>query len=119
MTVSASSYSPQVEGRDSVDLHCEVSSNPPSTVTWTKDGLEEVVASSWDGQTYIIRFAEIVYMVSLLTINTSQDRQAVRFQFEENVATFVSGMFSLSPGVTKPALVYVTFNNKIQVNYMI
>ena len=65
----------------------------------TGDGLEEVVASSWDGQTYII----------------SQDRQAVRFQFEENVATFVSGMFSLTPGVTKPALVYVTFNNKIQV----
>ena len=69
-----------------------------SKVDVTGDGLEEVVASSWDGQTYII----------------SQDRQAVRFQAEENVATFVSGMFSLRPGLTKPALVYVTFNNKIQ-----
>ena len=69
-----------------------------SKVDVTGDGLEEVVASSWDGQTYII----------------SQDRQAVRFQAEENVATFVSGMFSLKPGLTKPALVYVTFNNKIQ-----
>ena len=69
-----------------------------SKVDVTGDGLEEVVASSWDGQTYII----------------SQDRQAVRFQAEENVATFVSGMFSLKPGLTKPALVYVTFDNKIQ-----
>ena len=69
-----------------------------SKVDVTGDGLEEVVASSWDGQTYII----------------SQDRQAVRFQAEENVATFVSGMFGLKPGLTKPALVYVTFNNKIQ-----
>jgi len=69
----------------------------------TGDGLEEVVACSWDGQTYII----------------SQDRQAVRFQFEENVATFVSGLFSLSPGLTKPALVYVTFNNKIQLYHNI
>ena len=85
-----------------------------SKVDVTGDGLEEVVASSWDGQTYIIRFADIANIVSLLTINTSQDRQAVRFQAEESVATFVSGMFSLKPGLTKPALVYVTFNNKIQ-----
>ena len=66
----------------------------------TRDGLQEVVACSWDGQTYII----------------SQDRQAVRFQFEENVSTFAAGLYSLSPGVTTPALVYVTFNNKIQVS---
>ena len=66
----------------------------------TGDGLEEVVACSWDGQTYII----------------SQDRQAVRFQFEENVSTFAAGKFSVSPGVTRPALVYLTFNNKIQVS---
>ena len=40
----------------------------------------------------------------------------VRFQFEENVSTFAAGLYSLSPGMTTPALVYVTFNNKIQVS---
>jgi len=69
----------------------------------TRDGLQEVVACSWDGQTYII----------------SQDRQAVRFQFEENVSTFAAGLYSLSPGMTTPALVYVTFNNKIQLYHNI
>ena len=69
----------------------------------TGDGIQEVIACSWDGQTYII----------------TQDRQAVRFQFEESVSTFTAGKFSLSPGVTRPALVYVTFNNKIQVYHNI
>ena len=69
----------------------------------TGDGMQEVIACSWDGQTYII----------------TQDRQAVRFQFEESVSTFTAGKFSLSAGVTAPALVYVTFNNKIQVYHNI
>ena len=69
----------------------------------TGDGTHEVIACSWDGQTYII----------------SQDRQAVRFQFEESVSTFTAGMFSVSPGVSVPALVYVTFSNKIQVYHNI
>merc|ERR1712112_672053 len=69
----------------------------------TGDGLQEVIACSWDGQTYII----------------TQDRQAVRFQFEESVSTFTAGKFSLSSGVTRPALVYVTFNNQIQVYHNI
>ena len=38
-----------------------------------------------------------------------------RFQFEESVSTFTAGLYSMSPGVTTPSLVYVTFNNKIQV----
>ena len=65
----------------------------------TGDGLEEVVTCSWDGQTYII----------------SQDRQAVRFMFEESVSAFTAGLYSLTPGHNSPALVYVGFNNKIQV----
>jgi len=69
----------------------------------TRDGLPEVVTCSWDGQTYII----------------SQDRQAVRFQFEENVSSFTAGLYSLSSGASAPALVYVTFNNKIQLYYNI
>ena len=51
-----------------------------------------------------------------MSILCGQDRQAVRFQFEENVSTFLAGKFSVSPGVTRPALVYLTFNNKIQVS---
>lgn len=67
----------------------------------TGDGLQEVIACSWDGQTYII----------------SQDRQAVRFQFEESVSTFTAGLYSLEEGGTVPALVYVTFSGTIQVYY--
>ena len=46
MTVTASSYDPLVEGRDSVDLLCDVDSNPDSTVSWTKDGFEEIVGEN-------------------------------------------------------------------------
>ena len=67
----------------------------------TGDGLQEVIACSWDGQTYII----------------SQDRQAVRFQFEESVSTFTAGLYSLEEGSAVPALVYVTFSGTIQVYY--
>ena len=45
-----------------------------------------------------------------------QDRQAVRFQFEEHVSTFTAGQFTLEPGFTQPVLVYVTFNNQVQVS---
>jgi len=70
----------------------------------TGDGQQEVIACSWDGQTYII----------------SQDRQAVRFQFEESVLTFTAGLYSLGSGGEEPptpALVYVTFTNKIQLYF--
>jgi len=70
-----------------------------SMVDVTGDGLEEVICCSWDGQTYII----------------SQDKQAVRFQFEESVSTFTAGKFTLYPGNTQPVLVFVTFNNTIQI----
>lgn len=65
----------------------------------TGNGVEEVIACSWNGQTYII----------------SQDRQAVRFQFDEQVSTFTAGLFTSQPGLTHPVLVYVTFNNQVQV----
>ena len=38
-----------------------------------------------------------------------------RFQFEESVSTFTAGLFSLERGKPVPALVYVTFNGRIQV----
>jgi len=67
----------------------------------TGNGLEEVICCSWDGQTYII----------------TQDKQAVRFKFEDAVSTFTAGMYSLTPGHSEPVLVYVTFNNTIQIYY--
>lgn len=75
--------------------------NETSKLDVTGDGLQEVIACSWDGQTYII----------------SQDRQAVRFQFEESVSTFTAGLYSLKESSTVPALVYVTFSGTIQVYY--
>ena len=39
------------------------------------DGTEEVIACSWDGQTYIANL----------------NRDVVRFQFQENVAAFYAG----------------------------
>lgn len=65
------------------------------------DGREEVIACAWDGQTYIV----------------NEERQSVRFQFDEAVCTFTAGELSMSPGHTLPCLVYVTFSNHIVVYY--
>ncbi|KAK8787224.1 hypothetical protein V5799_022999 [Amblyomma americanum] len=65
----------------------------------TGDGREEVIACAWDGQTYIV----------------NEERQSVRFQFDEAVCTFTAGNLTLSPGQTVPCLVYATFNNRIVV----
>lgn len=65
----------------------------------TGDGREEVIACAWDGQTYIV----------------NEERQSVRFQFDEAVCTFTAGSLTLSPGQTVPCLVYATFNNRIVV----
>lgn len=65
------------------------------------DGRDEVIACAWDGQTYIV----------------DEDRQSVRFQFDEAVCTFTAGRLTLSPGVTLPCLVYATFGNRIVAYY--
>ena len=70
----------------------------------TGDGREEVVACSWDGQTYIV----------------NQEKQAVRFQFDHSVSAFCAGHFSLKSDPScpsSPSLVYATFHNKIYVYY--
>ncbi|XP_076279454.1 KICSTOR complex protein ITFG2 [Lasioglossum baleicum] len=67
----------------------------------TGDGLDEIVACAWDGQTYIL----------------DQQRNSVRFQFEEPVRAFCTGNYNVSPGVSTPCLVYNTFNNKIFLYY--
>ncbi|XP_063995867.1 KICSTOR complex protein ITFG2-like isoform X3 [Diachasmimorpha longicaudata] len=62
----------------------------------TADGADEIVVCTWDGQTYIL----------------DQDKNSVRFQFEEPVRSFCTGNYSLTPGGSSPSLVYITFTNK-------
>ncbi|EGV98482.1 KICSTOR complex protein ITFG2 isoform X1 [Cricetulus griseus] len=65
----------------------------------TGNGLEEVVACAWDGQTYII----------------DHNRTVVRFQVDENIRAFCAGQYACKEGRNSPCLVYVTFNQKIYV----
>lgn len=68
----------------------------------TGDGRDEIVACSWDGQTYIL----------------DQEKCIVCFQLEESVMSFCSGYYTLQPGQPPvPCLVYTTFTNKIYVYY--
>ncbi|XP_066587927.1 KICSTOR complex protein ITFG2-like isoform X2 [Prorops nasuta] len=67
----------------------------------TGDGSDEIVACAWDGQTYIL----------------DQQRNSVRFQFEESVRAFCTGNYNVIPGTSTPCLVYNTFNNKIFIYY--
>jgi hypothetical protein len=63
----------------------------------TGDGADEIIACTWDGQTYIL----------------DQQRNSVRFQFEEPVRAFCAGMYSVFPQSTSPCLVYNNFFNKV------
>lgn len=67
----------------------------------TGDGSDEIVACAWDGQTYIL----------------DQQRNSVRFQFEEPVRAFCTGNYNVTPGFPTPCLVYNSFNNKISLYY--
>lgn len=66
----------------------------------TGNGIDDLVACSWDGHTYIL----------------DQEKNVVRFQQGESVQAFASGYYTLVPG-EKPVtcFVYVTFHNKILV----
>lgn len=63
----------------------------------TGDSLDEVVACAWDGQTYIV----------------NQQRQSVRFQFEEHVCSFTAGVYNLDSETSTSCFVYATFSNRI------
>ncbi|XP_076245927.1 KICSTOR complex protein ITFG2 isoform X2 [Calliopsis andreniformis] len=67
----------------------------------TGDGVDEIVACAWDGQTYIL----------------DHQQNSVRFQFEEPVRAFCTGNYNVSHGISTPCLVYNTFNNKIFLYY--
>ncbi|XP_058793852.1 KICSTOR complex protein ITFG2-like isoform X2 [Phymastichus coffea] len=67
----------------------------------TGDEADEIIVCTWDGQTYIL----------------DQQRNSVRFQFEEPVRAFCAGMYSITPGDSSPSLVYNNFANKIFLYY--
>lgn len=64
----------------------------------TNDGSDEIIACAWDGQTYIL----------------DQQRNSVRFQFEEPVRAFCTGYYNVVQRTPTPCLVYNTFNNKVR-----
>ena len=69
-----------------------------SKLSITPDENEEIIACSWNGLTYIV----------------DQNRDSVRFKFDEPVSAFISGHYTLNP--LEPdvkCLVYATFNNSI------
>ncbi|XP_015928264.1 KICSTOR complex protein ITFG2 [Parasteatoda tepidariorum] len=61
------------------------------------NGEEGVIACAWDGQTYMV----------------NQEKQSVRFQFDEPVSAFTSGKYSVSSGSSVPAIVYATFSDRV------
>uniref|UniRef100_A0A1B6EZC7 Integrin-alpha FG-GAP repeat-containing protein 2 n=1 Tax=Cuerna arida TaxID=1464854 RepID=A0A1B6EZC7_9HEMI len=66
------------------------------------DGRDEIIACSWNGQTYIL----------------DQDKNTVRFHLEEPVSTFCAGLYTLKAGASpSPCFIYVTFHNKVLVYY--
>ena len=65
----------------------------------TGDGADEIIACAWDGQTYIL----------------DQQRNSVRFQFEEPVKGFCAGMYSVTPKKNSPCFLYNNFNNKVNI----
>ncbi|XP_043473905.1 KICSTOR complex protein ITFG2-like [Leptopilina heterotoma] len=67
----------------------------------TRDGADEIIACTWDGQTYIL----------------DQQRNSVRFQFEQTVRAFCTGMYHVSSKSPTPSFVFNTFNNKIFLYY--
>ncbi|CAG9768159.1 unnamed protein product [Ceutorhynchus assimilis] len=68
----------------------------------TRNGSDDIVVCSWDGQTYIL----------------DQSKNSVRFHLEEPVRAFQSGWYYLNPDQPSvTALVYVTFKNTIIIYY--
>lgn len=68
----------------------------------TGDGRDEIIACSWDGQTYML----------------DQEKNSVRFQLEESVSCFCAGLYTLEAGKPPvPCIIYTTFTNKIFVYY--
>ncbi|KAF5297396.1 hypothetical protein FQR65_LT01327 [Abscondita terminalis] len=69
----------------------------------TDSGNDNIIACSWDGQTYIL----------------DQEKNSVRFHFEESVQAFDCGFYNACEDTNTTCFVYVTFRNKIYVYYNI
>ena len=67
----------------------------------TGDGADEIVACAWDGQTYIL----------------DQQKNSVRFQFEDSVKAFCAGMYSIVPRKNSPCFLYNNFYNKVSTSF--
>ncbi|KAK4873271.1 hypothetical protein RN001_015300 [Aquatica leii] len=67
----------------------------------TNSGSDNIIACSWDGQTYIL----------------DQDKNSVRFHFGESVQAFNCGFYNAYDNLNTTCFVYVTFRNKIYLYY--
>ncbi|XP_076264137.1 KICSTOR complex protein ITFG2-like [Rhynchophorus ferrugineus] len=68
----------------------------------TNNGSDDIVACSWDGQTYIL----------------DHEKNSVRFHLEEPVKAFHSGWYNVEDSeMPVTALVYVTFKNTVIIYY--
>lgn len=68
----------------------------------TGNGSDDIVACSWDGETYIM----------------DQEKNCVRFHLDEAVQAFHSGYYNLKPNEPDTqCLIYVTFKNTIIIYY--
>lgn len=94
----------------------------------TGDGREEVVACSWvinerrkqhAMSCHLKRnFVSLLYMQDGQTYIVNQEKQTVRFQFDQPVSAFTAGYYSLnSLAPSRPAFAYATFHNKIYLYY--
>lgn len=70
-----------------------------SVVDITGDGLQEIVACSWDGTTYIY----------------DHFGNCVQFQFDERVAAFTAGEYSITKGNKQPCLFFLTFSDHLYI----
>lgn len=71
-------------------------SNKTAITSWN-----HLVACAWDGMTYMI----------------DGNRNAVRFQFDEDVCAFAAGYFAVEKGKNIPVLAYVTFTDQVYLYY--
>jgi hypothetical protein len=72
-----------------------------SAVDLTGDGINEIITCAWDGTTYIF----------------DQKANCVEFQFEERVAAFAAGNYSITKGNQQPCLFFLTFSDHLYIYY--
>lgn len=74
-----------------------------SILDLTGDGNDEIIACAWDGMTYIF----------------DQTGNCVEFQFDERVAAFAAGQYSVTRGTQQPCLFFLTFTDHLYIYHNI